>query len=313
MTADNPIPAEVDALTVGGGPAGLTAALVLGRQQRRVLLADTGRPRNERAERMHMYLGRDGTDPAELRRAAHSELAVHPNVRRVDAEVTTVQGTAGDFAAEVDGQSVRARTVLLAGGVRDELGPLPGLSERWGADVHHCAYCHGYETLGRRIGVLARIPVDIVLSSYVSDRFASGVTLFSAGLDPDDEFSSGALSQARERGITIDSREVIGLGGTPGAPRVDVAGGGAEEFDAIFHRPALVQANDLAAALGCTTTEDGLIEVGPTAATSVEGVFAAGDAARMAAAPAPMQFVAAAVADGQRAAVWMEQQLFSRS
>ncbi|RBP64939.1 thioredoxin reductase [Brevibacterium sanguinis] len=313
MTDHHPVPTDVDALIVGGGPAGLTAALVLGRQQRRVLLADSGHPRNEHASRMHMYLGRDGTDPARLRRDAHAEIAVHPAVRCVDVEVSRLEGTAGDFTAELGDRSVRARTVLLAGGVRDELTPLPGLAERWGRDVHHCAYCHGFETLGRRIGVLARIPVDVVLARYVRDRFGSHVTLYTAGLDAEDEFTAEALSAARGEGIAVDAREVSGLGGAPGSPRVEFADGGAEELEAIYHRPAAVQSNDLAAGLGCTMTADGLIEVGPDSATSVEGVYAAGDAARMAAAPAPMQFVASAVADGQRAAVWMEQQLFTRS
>lgn len=142
---------DVDILIVGAGPAGLSAALVLGRQQRRVLLVDDGRPRNASVTEMHMYLSRDGDDPAHLRTLAYGEVAGHPNVTVRSGEVTAITGSAGGFHARVvpsgdrsSAEDVDSRIVLLAGGITDDVSGLPGLAERWGRDVHHCAYCHGF-------------------------------------------------------------------------------------------------------------------------------------------------------------------------
>ncbi|AZT99672.1 MAG: NAD(P)/FAD-dependent oxidoreductase [Brevibacterium sp.] len=312
---------DVDILIVGAGPAGLSAALVLGRQQRRVLLVDDGRPRNASVTEMHMYLSRDGDDPAHLRTLAYGEVAGHPNVTVRSGEVTAITGSAGGFHARVvpsgdrsSAEDVDSRIVLLAGGITDDVSGLPGLAERWGRDVHHCAYCHGFESLARQVGVLARTPADIMLSRYIADRFSSDVTVFTGGLGSDDD-TAAMISETRARGVRIHPRTPVGLEGRPGRPSIRVAeegtdGGQDREFEIVFHRPPERQSNTLAEQLGCALTDDGLIAVTPTMTTSVPGVFAAGDAARNPDSPAPMQFVASAVADGQRASVWIEQDLF---
>lgn len=302
---------EVELLIVGAGPAGLSAALVEGRQQRLVLVADDGRPRNARAEHMYMYLTRDGESPDRFRELARAEIAVHENVAIEAARVRAVEAADEGFVATiepVDGpaRAVRARRVLLASGVRDRLDDLPGLAERWGTDVAHCAYCHGYESRGRSIVVVSAQPVDAMLARYLADRFSKEVTVCTDGREPAPEITAAAESA----GVRIVAEPVKALTGPAGSPAVELADGTVLEAELVYHRPAFEQSNGLAAALGCETDDSGLLLVSPTMETSVPGVFAAGDAAVQRGAPTPLAFVSAAVADGQRAAIWIEQQLF---
>lgn len=304
------LPGRVDVLVVGAGPAGLSTALVLGRQQRRVLCVDSGRPRNESAGEMHMYLTRDGEDPATVRALGRAELARHPQVVLQRGEVVTVSGGPGALRAELaDGRHVTASRLVLAGGVRDQLEDLPGLAGRWGSDVVHCPYCHGFETLGRSVVVLLNEPADAMMARYVADRFASSTVLCTRGREVPDELLQGA----RAAGVEVDTRPVVALDGAPGAVVVRLADGAERRCQVVFHRPAVEQASPLPAALGCRTDDHGLLLVSPTMATSVPGVFAAGDCAVTEGAPAPLAFVSSAVADGQRAAVWVEQELFRDS
>ncbi|MCH7231994.1 NAD(P)/FAD-dependent oxidoreductase [Glycomyces sp. L485] len=303
---------DVEVLVIGAGPAGLSAALVLGRQQRRVLVVDDGRPRNAPAEHMHMYLTRDGESPGRFRELGRGEIAGHPQVAIESARVSALEAADNGFVATVgpaeDGpaRQVRARRVLLASGVRDRLDGLPGLAERWGSDVAHCAYCHGYESRGRRIVVVSAQPVDTMLARYLADRFSKEVTVCTNGHGPDPEVAEAAAAA----GVRIVAEPVAALSGPAGAPAVELADGTVLDAEMVFHRPDFEQSNGLAAALECETDVSGLLVVGPTMETSHAGVFAAGDAAVQRGAPAPTAFVAGAVADGQRAAVWIEQQLF---
>ncbi len=149
----------VDALVVGGGAGGLAAALVLARSRRDVVVVDAGEPRNAPADAVHNYLGREGVPPGELTSIGRDEVQRYGG-RVVDGRVVeavaTDEGPGPRFAVTLDdGSSLRARRMVLATGVRDELPDVPGLAERWGRDVLHCPYCHGWEVRDRRIGVLA--------------------------------------------------------------------------------------------------------------------------------------------------------------
>lgn len=157
--ADMDIDESYDVVVVGGGAAGLSAALVLGRSRRSVLVIDAGEPRNAPAAHMHNYLGREGARPAELLAAGRDE------VRRYGAEVrggrvsSASRTGRGGFALGLeDGTSVSARRLVLATGVADVLPEVPGLEERFGRDVLHCPYCHGWEVAGQPLGVVASGP-----------------------------------------------------------------------------------------------------------------------------------------------------------
>ena len=143
-----------DVIVIGGGPAGLQAALTLGRMHRPTLLLDSGSYRNAPADAMHNFLTRDGMTPAEFRAAGRAEVQRYGG-RIVDAEVVSAtRGGDGFVVTLADGSAHEARRLLVTTGLVDELPDLPGLAERWGTTLLHCPYCHGYEVRGKAIGVL---------------------------------------------------------------------------------------------------------------------------------------------------------------
>src|SRR5690606_21229815 len=148
-----------DVVVVGGGAAGLSGAMALGRSRRRVLVIDAGEPRNAPAGHAHNYLGREGVEPLTLLADGRAEVAAY-GVETQDDRVTAVTGTVDDFTVTTaGGRGVRAGRVLVTGGMVDELRPVPGLAGRWGTDVLPCPYCHGFEVRDQAIAVLATTPV----------------------------------------------------------------------------------------------------------------------------------------------------------
>jgi thioredoxin reductase len=150
---------EYDVVVIGGGAAGLSGAVALARSRRTVLVVDAGQPRNAPADGVHNYLGREGSPPADLLSAGRAELAGYGG-EVVDGVVTTARREDdGTFRVSVDGdREVSARRLLVATGLVDELPDVPGLAERWGRDVLHCPYCHGWEVRDQAIGILATGP-----------------------------------------------------------------------------------------------------------------------------------------------------------
>ena len=169
---DEPRNDRYDVVVVGGGAAGLNGALVLARSRRSVLVVDAGAPRNAPAAAVHALLGHDGTPPAELLARGRDEVRRYGG-EVVRGEVASAERDDADFRLTLaDGRAVRARRLLVATGLTDELPSVPGLRERWGRDVVHCPYCHGWEVRDRAIGVLASGPMSVhqaLLFSQLSD------------------------------------------------------------------------------------------------------------------------------------------------
>ncbi|MFL6061894.1 MAG: NAD(P)/FAD-dependent oxidoreductase [Marmoricola sp.] len=260
-----------DAIVIGGGPAGLQAALTLGRMHRTTLLLDAGSYRNDPADAMHNFLTRDGTDPADLRAAARTELAAYADVEVRDLAATQVSGSAGDFTVLlVDGTEERAASVLLATGVRDRLPDIPGLPELFGSVVAHCPFCHGHEYAGGRV-VLADGPHASALAAMMAPV-------------------------ARE--TVIARAEVVGL--RSGGAGVLVALADGTEIDAagFFVPTSFEQSAPFAEQLGLELLESGCVRVDAFGRTSVPGVYAAGDLAHTAELPMPMASVLSAAAAG---------------
>src|SRR3954451_11051352 len=158
---------DFDVLVIGGGAAGLSAALVLSRARRRVLVVDSGMPRNAPASHMHGFLSRDGFAPSDLLELGREEVAVYGG-QIVDAAVQRVERNSSRFQVGLDsGLAVSARRLMVATGLRDELPEIPGLRDRWARDVLHCPYCHGYEVRGRQLGVLGGAPGSVRYAQIV--------------------------------------------------------------------------------------------------------------------------------------------------
>jgi thioredoxin reductase len=290
MTTDASSPLA-DVAVIGGSYAGLSAALQLARARRRVVVIDAGARRNRMAHASHGLIGQDGRPPEAIAADARAQLMTYPTVewRVGTATNATRRGDGFDVAMAADGH-LRARRLILATGVVDELPAIDGLAERWGRHVFHCPYCHGYELNQGVIGVLAAGPAALHQALMLPDW--GEVTLFTDGrLDLDDDQRRDLTT----RGVRIES--------TPVARIVDratvvLADGRALEHAGLFTQPHTRPASPLAELLGCAHDEGPLgtfVRTDALKATTVPGVFACGDAARGAGS------VALAVGDGAQA------------
>ena len=268
-----------DVVVVGGSFAGLGAAMMLGRARRRVVVVDAGVPRNRFAPASHGFLGQDGRAPAEIVETFRAQVVAYPTVRFVAGVAVSARGALDAFVVELEsGEALRARRLVLATGIVDELPAIRGLAERWGTSVLHCPYCHGYEVADRRLGVLAtgaNFHQAVLLGDWSAD-----VTFFANGL-PLEETQRAELER---RGVRIEERRVVELvGSAPALAGVRVADGVVVPVDAVFTGAPTRLASPLAEQLGCAV-DDGpfgpIVRADAWRATTVEGVFCAGDAAR---------------------------------
>ena len=197
---------EVDVVVIGGGAAGLSGALMLARARRSVVVIDAGAPRNAPAQAVHGLLARDGTPPAELRAQGREEVRRYGG-RLVDGQVTAAVRTGAGFTVTLaDGRSVTARRLLVTSGLVDELPDVAGLRDRWGRDVLHCPYCHGWEVRDQAVGVLASGPMS-VHQALLFRQLTADVTFFSHTLPPTPE----QAEQLAARGIAVVDGEVAAV------------------------------------------------------------------------------------------------------
>jgi thioredoxin reductase len=270
-----------DVVVVGGGAAGLSGALALARSRRSVLVADAGEPRNAPAGHVHNFLTRDGAPPAEIYTAGRDEVTRYGG-QVTDARVAALSRDGRRFLADVGGRPVTARRLLIATGLRDELPSVPGLAARWGKDVLHCPYCHGWEVSGKRIGVLATGPATMHLALLFRQLSPHVTVLQHTGqaLTGEQRDQLGALGVKVIDG-TVEEIEA-GTGGLTGAR---LAGGHRVPFDAVIVAPRMMARAELLAPLGLSPAEvriDGhvvatRIETDATGATAIPGVWAAGN------------------------------------
>ncbi|MGI5170076.1 NAD(P)/FAD-dependent oxidoreductase [Spirillospora sp. CA-253888] len=298
-----------DVVVVGGGPAGMAAALALGRVHRSVLLVDAGEGRNAPADAVHNFLTRDGTPPAELREIGRRELAAYRSVEVRTGSVTNAGGSSeSGFRLELSsGGAVDARRLLLATGLADDLSGPRGVEALWGRSAFHCPYCHGHECAGRRVAVLGAGPTRVRLALQLS-RITAGVVLCTGG-EPLDAASHAVLVS---NGVAVRCEAVTRLEGTGGRLEQIVFDGGPPlARDAVFVVNVPRQRSGLAVRLGCAVLPDGCVEVDELGRTSVPGVSAAGDMARRASMPVPVAAVVGAAASGTVAASALDQDLLS--
>jgi thioredoxin reductase len=282
-----------DCIIVGAGPAGLNAALVLGRARRRVLVLDDGAPRNHATREMHGVLGHDGLDPAELRARGRDELARY-GVEVVSLEVQDAEVLDGAVRVTCAGRADLTRTVLLATGMLDELPDIPGFADVWGTSAHTCPYCDGFEHRDERLAVLAAghrgEHLAILLRQWSDD-----VVLLANGSH---RLAEHQLARVHALGVPVVETRVAGLDGDNGRlRRVRLGDGQTLDRDALFFFVGWRLRNDVARTLGCELRDDGSIAVDPDQATTVDRVYAAGNCSD------PRALVPAAAGSGATAAV----------
>ncbi|OEZ01608.1 MULTISPECIES: NAD(P)/FAD-dependent oxidoreductase [Stenotrophomonas] len=269
-----------DAVIVGGSFAGLSAAMMLARARRSVLVVDSGLPRNRFSSHSHGVLGLDGIAGSDLLRQAKAQLLDYSTVRWATETVIDAQPTVDGFAVtSAGGETWAARKLLLATGIRDVLPDLPGLAERWGHSVLHCPYCHGYEIGGGQIGLLGGHALSSMMAGVLADW--GQVTLFAHGMSFDEE----TLATLQRRGVRIETEQVVALEGeAPQLSAVLLADGRRIDLRALFVSARQQMASPLVEQLGCELDESPvgvLIRVDAQKQTTVPGVYAAGDATVM--------------------------------
>lgn len=289
-----------DVAVIGGGAAGLSAALVLARARRRVAVVDAGHPRNAPAAHMHGFLGSDGLPPSTLLATGRAEVTgyggelIPGTVVGITPSPVSGPDTRPSFALALqDGSSLTARRVLVTTGLRDEIPDIPGLRERWGRDVLHCPYCHGYEVRDQPLAVIGGSP-EALGHAHVIRQWSDDVVLFSDGVPLTEDQRAGLA--ARRIGIVEDpvARLVTEHDQLTG---VQVGSGQVVPRRAVFVRPHLVPHDTLLTALGCSTEQNGWVVTDPTGRTSIRGIWAAGNAVN------PRAQVITAAGEGSAAAI----------
>jgi thioredoxin reductase len=268
-----------DVVVIGGGAAGLNGALMLARARRSVVVIDAGAPRNAPADGVHGLLGREGTPPGELLAQGRAEVRRYGG-RVVDGAVTAAARDGDGFVVTLaDGRSVRARRLLVTTGLVDELPDVPGLRERWGRDVLHCPYCHGWEVRDRAVGVLASGPMS-VHQALLFRQWTGDVTYFSHTMPAP---TPGQAEQFAARGITVVDGEVAAVETVDDRlVGVRMQDGRLVGRDAVVVATRMVARAGFLADLGLAPVEhpSGVgehIPADPTGSTAVAGVWVAGN------------------------------------
>lgn len=282
-----------DVAIIGGGAAGLSAAQTLGRSRRSVVVIDAGEPRNAPADAMHNFLSRDGMNPLELLEQGRAELLKY-GVEIIDGPALDARREALGFTVTLgDGTKITARRLILATGLKDQLPEIPGLAEHWGNDVLHCPFCHGWEVMDLRLGVIDS-PMAVHQATMFT-QWSKDVTLFK---DPAKVLGIEELEQLEALGVNIVDATVIAVLGEAGSVRgVDLSDGTHREIDALVIMPAFDVDLSCVGSLDLTPQEhaSGLgryVPVSEGNQTEVPGLWLAGSIVN------PMAQVIMAAADG---------------
>lgn len=286
----------MDCAVIGGGPAGLNAALVLGRSRRKTVLFDDNKPRNAVTSESHGFMTRDGIDPQELKSIAQEELGKYPDVKIEKQRVLAVEKKEGLFEVKaVDGKVFLAKKLILATGFKEVLPDLESVREFYGKSLFSCPFCDGWEMRDRPLAVISEnenaLHLVKVASNWTDDLIFC--TNGKASLSADERH------MLESNGIQVYAEKIARLVGNHGVlEKIEFESGAAVRREGGFITPEWVQASDICAALGCKRNALGGIETDGMKRTNVEGVFACGDTLMTGASQLIM-----AAADGSMAAI----------
>ncbi|NBD23225.1 NAD(P)/FAD-dependent oxidoreductase [Paenibacillus glycinis] len=267
----------MDVGIIGGGPAGLNAALVLGRARKSAVVIDEGRPRNRVTGETHGFLTRDGIAPGEFRRIAMEQMQAYPSIAFVSDAATAVTGTDGDFRIETaGGSSYRCKKLLFAVGMRDLPLDIDGLADVYGRSAFVCPYCDGWELRDRKLVLIVK-GARALHSAKTLSGWTNDITILTDGPD---EWTDGQREELKRHRVTVFDSPIRRIESADGmVERVILRDGTAVPCAGIFFAPKLAAGSELPKSLGCRVTEAGTVVADAFGKTSVPGAYAAGDAA----------------------------------
>jgi thioredoxin reductase len=282
-----------DVIIVGAGPAGLSAALILGRCRRRVLVCDTGKPRNSAAQAIHGFLSRDGIAPRDFLRIARDQLRPYDTIELREIEVTAAECRDTRFRVTLaDGAALDTRKLLIATGVVDHLPDIPGFERLYGRSVFHCPYCDGWEVRDQPLAIYGRgnrgVGLSLELTGWSRDLVLC--------TDGPSEIAPHDRARLDRHGIGVREDRLVRLDGEDRLERIIFAAGEPLARTALFFTTGQTQQSELAVRLGCQVNEKGTVPTGKYETTHLSGLYVAGDASRA------VQWVVVAAAEGAEAA-----------
>ncbi len=290
-----------DCIIVGGGPAGLNAAIVLGRSRRKVIVFDINQQRNRASHGMHNYLTRDGILPVDFLEMAHTELKKYGVQLKHKKIVRAVKKSNDVFeVCEESGKVYLAKKLLIATGLKDTLPEIDGIKPLYGKSVFHCPYCDGWEVQDKKIGVYARNKDGSELALALKG-WSDHVTLFTDGRNSIKPQQSPKLEVNEVEIISWPISKLIGKDGQ--LQKVVFKNGDERKLDALFFVNGYTQQCNLAETFGCDVSKKGVVVTNRYQQTKVKGLYVAGDADK------DMHFVVVAAAEGAKAGVTINKEL----
>jgi thioredoxin reductase len=266
---------DFDVIIIGGSYAGLSAAMALGRALRNVLVIDAGKPCNRQTPHAHNLITHDGETPASISAKAREQVSQYPNVHFYNGTATAAREEDGLFVIENDkGESYTCRKLLFATGIVDVMPAIPGIEQCWGISVLHCPYCHGYEVRNQPTAILATVETSYEFAKIINN-WTKELTLLTNGPSP---FSGDQIATLARHNIRVNEKPIEKVGHQDGyMSNVAFTDGSSLAVKAMYARLPFKQTCELPESLGCDLTEHGFLKIDEKQATTVNGVFAAGD------------------------------------
>jgi len=267
----------IDTAIIGGGPAGLSAALVLGRARKSVIVMDEGRPRNRVTREIHGFLTRDSISPGEFRRIAKEQISAYPSVHFVDDAAATITGTDGNFQIKTaQGTIYRSKKLLFAAGMKDLPVDIDGLAEVYGKSAFVCPYCDGWELRDQPLVLIVKGNHALHMAKVISG-WTNQYTICTNGPD---EWTDEQREELKQHNVPTFDSPILRIESNEGmVHQIVLEDGTIVPCTGIFFAPKLVAGSDLPKTLGCKVTEAGTVVVDTFGKTNIPGIYSAGDAA----------------------------------